>query len=432
MLLTARAALVALAGVVLVLVEPLGGRMVWYVVCTVLLLAAVDVGLAGAVAPLRITRRGDATTRLGQPARTTLTVSNPGRRTVRGMLRDAWPPSAGAVSDRTALSVPAGERRTVTTTLVPTRRGNRTAAAVTVRSLGPLGLAGRQRSREVPGALQVLPPFHSRVHLPERLARLKEIEGQVAARGRGRGTEFDALRDYVVGDDVRSIDWRATARRDTVVVRTWRPERDRRIVVAIDTGRTSAGRVADATRLDSALDATLLLAALAGQAGDRVDFLAYDVTGRAAVDRANRDPSLGALVTAMAPLEPALVETDLLGMAAEILRRSRGRRSLVVLMTGLDTVSVESGLLPALGVLGKRHTVVVASVADPHVAEMAGRRGDAESVYAAAAAARVAAERRRAGALVRKRGGEVVDVPPDRFAPAVADAYLELKAAGRL
>ena len=79
---------------------------------------------------------------------------------------------------------------------------------------------------------------------------------------RGQGTEFDSLREYVLGDDVRSIDWRATARRSDVVVRTWRPERDRQVVLVLDTGRTSAGRVGGAPRLESALDAALLLAAL--------------------------------------------------------------------------------------------------------------------------------------------------------------------------
>ncbi|MCU1677331.1 MAG: hypothetical protein JWM93_2089, partial [Frankiales bacterium] len=324
------------------------------------------------------------------------------------------------------------ESRALTTTLVPQRRGTRIADRVTVRSFGPLGLAARQRSRSVAGQVQVLPPFTSRRHLPERLARLKEIEGMIAARGRGQGTEFDSLREYVPGDDVRSIDWRGTARRDSVVVRTWRPERDRRITIVIDTGRTSAARAGDSTRLDSAIDAALLLAALARRAGDRVDFFAYDVTTRASLDRADRDTSLGGLVRAMTDLQPALVETDLTGMATEVLRRVRGRRGLVVLFTALDTVSVEMGLVPALVALGRRHTVLIAAVSDPVVAEMALARGSAEDVYAAAAAARVGAERRRSSELLRRRGAEVVDAAPDRFAPAVADAYLGLKAAGRL
>ncbi len=432
MALTSRAGLVVLLGALLVLLLPLGGATVAIVAGAVAVCVVADLLVAAPVKSLRIARSGPPSTKLGEPVALRLQVTNPSGRALRALVRDAWPPSAGVRADRHRVHIPAAESRALTTVLVPQRRGTRTADRVTVRSFGPLGIAARQRSRSVPGSVQVLPPFTSRRHLPERLARLKEIEGIVAARGRGQGTEFDSLREYVPGDDARTIDWRGTARRDSVVVRTWRPERDRRIVIVLDTGRTSAARIGDATRLDSAIDAALLLAALAGRAGDRVDFLAYDVTTRAAVDRANRDTSLGSLVRSMTDLQPALVETDLTGLASEVLRRVRGRRSLVVLFTGLDTVSVESGLVPALGALGRRHTVLIAAVGDPVVAEMAAGRGTAENVYAAAAAARVGAERRRSGELLRRRGAEVVDAAPERFAPAVADAYLSLKAAGRL
>ena len=93
--------------------------------------------------------------------------------------------------------------------------------------------------------MRVLPRFSSRKHLPSRLARLRELDGRTSVMIRGQGTEFDSLREYVRGDDVRSIDWRASARRADVVVRTWRPERDRRVMIVLDTGRTSAVRVLD-------------------------------------------------------------------------------------------------------------------------------------------------------------------------------------------
>ena len=140
----------------------------------------------------------------------------------------------------------------------------------------------------MPGRVRVLPPFHSRKHLPSRLARLRELDGRAAVRVRGQGTEFDSLREYVLGDDVRSIDWRASARSRTTVVRTWQPERHRRVLLVLDTSRTSAGRVDDVPRLDSAMDAALLLAALASRAGDSVDFLAGDRRVRARVRAGGR------------------------------------------------------------------------------------------------------------------------------------------------
>ena len=149
---------------------------------------------------------------------------------------------------------------------------------------------------------------------------------------------------------------------------------------------------------------------------------------RAAVEGASRTDVLQRVVDATAGLEPELVETDGRRLVGEVLRRAR-RRSLVVLLTSLEAAAVEEGLLPVLGSLTQRHTVLLAAVADPRVTELA---ADRSSAYEAAAAERSLAERRRTTTLLRRRGVEVVDAPPDRLAPALADAYLDLKAAGRL
>jgi uncharacterized protein (DUF58 family) len=324
--------------------------------------------------------------------------------------------------------------------LRPVRRGDLRSDGVTVRSIGPLGLAGRQRSHPVEGQVRILPPFLSRKHLPSRLARLREIDGLLPVLIRGQGTEFDSLREYVVGDDVRSIDWRATARRADVVVRTWRPERDRRVVIVLDTGRTSAGRVGvDPTtrdpggwpRLDWSMDAALLLAALAARAGDHVDFLAHDRLTRAAVFGASRTELLAQLVEAMAPLEPALIESDATAMVAAVQRRVR-RTALVVLLTDLNASALDEGLLPVLPQLSAKHKVIVAAVSDPRVDELAAGRADAAQVYDAAAAERARNDRRTIASRLRHKGVEVVDALPEDLAPALADRYLAMKATGRL
>jgi uncharacterized protein (DUF58 family) len=201
--------------------------------------------------------------------------------------------------------------------------------------------------------------------------------------------------------------------------------------MVLDTGRTSAGRIGDEPRLDASLDAALLLGALASKAGDHVDLLAVDREVRASVKGAGREELLGRLVDAMAPLEPALVETDGRRIASEVLRRS-GRHALVVLFTSLDAAPLRQGLLPVLGSLTRRHAVLLASVSDPALDELATARGDLDAVYSAAAAERSASERDDIAVLLRRRGVEVVDAPPATFASAVADAYLGMKAAGRL
>lgn len=395
-----------------------------------------DYALAAPVRTLQFTRSGDTTVRLGDSAQVQLTVVNSSRRRLRAHLRDAWPPSswlpgAGQAASRHHVTVAPGERRHVTTRLRPTRRGDREAEQITVRSYGPLGLAARQGSHHVPWKVRVLPPFTSRKHLPSRLARLRELDGRTSVLTRGEGTEFDSLRDYVPGDDTRSIDWRATARQSAVAVRTWRPERDRHILAVLDTGRTSAGRVGDVPRLDASMDATLLLTALATRAGDRVNLLAYDRRVRAQVRGRATGEVLPAMVDALATLEPELVETDARGLSAAALAHAP-RRSLIVLLTSLEAASVEEGLLPVLPRLTQRHTVLLGAVRDPHIEDMADARGTVDAIYEAAAGAQAQAERRRTADQLQRHGVVVVDATPDNLAPSLADAYLALKAAGRL
>lgn len=426
---TVRAAAVTTAGVVPVLLWPQWlTAALW--VGLVVVVTLLDAALAAAPGKVAVTRQVPASVRLGEPAVVTLTVHNGASRPLRGIVRDAWPPSTGGGA-RHRVHVPAGDRGRARTVLTPTRRGDRPGDLVTVRSVGPLGLGARQASRQVPAVVRVLPAFTSRRHLPSRLARLRELDGRTAVNVRGRGTEFDSLREYVMGDDVRAIDWRATARAGDVVVRTWRPERDRRVLLVVDVARLSAARLGDAPRLDAQIEAALLLATLASRAGDRVDLVAVDTQVRARVAGEHGPRLAGALASALATLEPSLVELSW-PTVAQVVRDSLSQRSLVVLLSALEPSAVTAGLLPVAGTLSKDHAVVLASASDPEIEQMRRRRTDSESVFDAAAAERVQLERSAVAARLRRRGVEVVEAGPDELAPALADTYLALKAAGRL
>ena len=329
------------------------------------------------------------------------------------------------------LAVPPHERVRLTTHLVPTRRGDRVADRVTVRVLGPLGLAARQRSVPVPGSIRALHPFPSRKHLPSRLAVLRQLDGRAAVRIRGQGTEFDSLREYVEGDDVRSIDWRATARRQHLVVRTWQPEQHRRVVIVLDTSRTSAGRIGDAPRLDAAMDAALLLTALAGHARDRVQVIAGDRVVHARISGTDRARLLHDTISNLAPVEPRLVEADWSALATEVVRLGT-HRALVVLLTSLESSAIEEGLLPVLPALAAHHRVVVASVSDPALADDArradhhrrglrrGRRGAHGRAAEAHGIRARAARRRRHRRRTRRPAGAPGRPLPDAQAPGPA------------
>lgn len=430
MVITGRFVLLAVLGVVPVILFPgATSILVW-----ALLLAGVaslDLALAASPRRVGIVRTLPDSVRLGEECRSALVLRNDTSRTLRARVREAWQPSAGAADPEQAVTVPAGEARRLTVSLRPSRRGILRVETVTVRSAGPLGVAARQVAVPAPGVLRVLPPFASKRHLPSKLRRLRELDGQSAVQIRGAGTEFDSLRDYVRGDDVRSIDWRATARRRDTVVRTWRPERDRRVVVVLDTSRTSAARVLDEPRLDTGIEAALLLSVLAERGGDKVHFLAFDRRLRARVDSTAKGNLLSSLVTAMAPLEPELIEADWSRVPAQV-RAASVHRSLVVLLTSLDSGAVEEGLLPALPGLTERHVVVVASVRDPRLEEMSADRSTAAATFRAAAAERALLDRAAVADQIRFLGAEVVDAVPSELPPLLADAYISLKAAGRL
>jgi uncharacterized protein (DUF58 family) len=430
MAISGRFVLLVLLGVVPVLLLP-GWGTVLLVAGVLAALAAVDLLAAAALRTVSLQRTESGNVTLHASADALLTVRNDGGRRLRGVLRDAWQPSAGAENAVQDIDVPAGERRRVTVRLRPVRRGDLRTPHVTLRSFGPLLLAARQRTVQCPGSLRVLPPFHSRRHLPSKLRKLRELDGKAAVQIRGAGTEFDSLRDYVRGDDVRSIDWRATARRSAVVVRTWRPERDRRVVMVLDTSRTSAARIDDETRLDTGMEAALLLGVLAERGGDRVDFLAFDRRTRARAGSAGQGNLLGQMVQAMAPLEADLIEMDWPAVPAKV-RAVSAHRSLVVLLTSLDGGAPEEGLLPVAAQLARQHVVVVAAVRDPQLGTMLGERDDATGVFRAAAAERALLQRAAISAELRQHGVSVVDAEPHQLPPRLADMYIRLKAAGTL
>jgi len=432
---TGRLAVAIAVGIVPLVIAGLAGYPAyavlgaWIALC--LLLVAVDVALAASPRSVTVSRRLPARARLGEPVPVSVAVHNHGSRALNATLRDAWQPTAGAPLDRQRLHIAPGERGRVAIPLLPRRRGELVSEFVMLRSRGPLGIAGRQARHVVRGAIRVLPAFSSRKHLPSRLARLRELDGNTSIQVRGQGTEFDSLREYVRGDDVRSIDWRATARAGTTMLRTWRPERDRHVVIIIDTGRTAAARVGDGTRVDASLEAALLLAALASRAGDHVHLLMYDRVVRARVTGVDGAALLPALTDAMAPVHARLVDTDWHG-AFTAVRTLTTRPSLIVALTAQDAAESARGFLGAFPNASRATTVLVGSVTDDGISALARRRDSREDVYLAAAAERTLRDAENVADAIRRAGGEAIAADPEELPPRIADRYLELKAAGRL
>lgn len=398
-----------------------------------LAVALIDWALAPRRSALQVERELPGVVTLGSTAPVTWRVRNELDRAVRVQVADELAPSLGAATRRAGGVVPARGVLRASTMLTPARRGRFTPTELVWRAEGPLGLVARQHRTRQPAILRVHPRFRSREEAELKIdqARILEV-GLRSSTGRGGGTDFDQLREYTVDDEFRRIDWSATARSGRPIVRTFRAERNQNVMVLFDNGRVMAGRVAGAPRSELAMDAALLVTTVATRLGDRCGLVAFDRTVRRVLAPSHGREQLGRVTDALYELEPVLAESDYRGAFHETVARFR-RRSLIVLLTDLVEQAVGEALLPALPVLTRSHLLLIGAVQDPQVRAWADAApADADGAYRQAAAARTLRSRERAAARLRAAGAIVVDVAPDRLAIDLGDAYLEVKAAGRL
>ncbi|HEY2427754.1 MAG TPA: DUF58 domain-containing protein, partial [Acidimicrobiales bacterium] len=276
---TARLVLVMALASVAVLVVPLHPPLGIVLVDGVILVAAAA-DFLGATDPaaVAVTRDLPAGVTLGGGGGAIAwRVHNPTSRTLEVSVADELAPSLRAGTRRFRVRIPPAATVTARTTIEPTRRGRFQPRRVTVRVEGRLGLAARQGGRALPATLRVLPPFRSRNDAELRIRRAQLLEvGLRSAQGRGGGTEFESLREYTVDDDVRRMDWAATARAGRPIVRTYRSERNQRVIVLLDTGRVMAGEADGVPRLELAMDAAMMLTAVSTRLGDRCGLVAFD------------------------------------------------------------------------------------------------------------------------------------------------------------
>jgi uncharacterized protein (DUF58 family) len=431
---TGRLALAAALASIVVLAMPVDAVIGLLVVDGFLLaVAIVDFVLAPAPGRVSVDRDLPAVLPLGGEGEISWTVHNPLARRLTVGLADELAPSLRAGVRRVRLTVPAVGSAVARTSIRPSRRGRFEPSELTVRTAGPAGLLARQSRRSRPAVLRVYPPFASRKEAELRIDRARILEvGLRSAKARGGGTDFDQLREYSVDDEFRRMDWAATARTGKAIVRTYRAERNQTVVMLLDNGRVMAGRVAGVPRVEHAMDAVLMLTAVATRLGDRAGLVVFDRRIRAVVAPSHSRDQLTRVSEAMYQLEPELAESDYRGAFTEVLVRYR-RRALLVVLTELADQALAETLLPSLPLIARSHLIVIAAVQDPDlVGWAASTPTDAAASFRKAAAQSALEDRRRLVARLRGLGATVVDGPPGALAPALADAYLRVKATGRL
>ncbi len=314
-------------------------------------------------------------------------------------------------------------------TVTAQRRGRHGLPAPASRSTGPLGLGAAFHRGKEEGEVLVYPdmPAAWRLAMAVRYGTFRE-EGRRSRGPLGLGTEFESIRDYQPDDDIRQVNWRATARMGRPMSNQWRIEQDRDVVCVVDMGRLMGAPLRDRTRLDAAVDAVAAIGMVADEVGDRCGVIAFDDRIRRQLPP-RRDGG-SAVVRAVFDLEPSPIEADY-----ELAFRAVGsaKRAFVLVLTDLLEESAARPLVEAMGILARRHAVVVAGVTDDDLVQaVAVPPADRAGAYRAVVALDVLEARFRVATLLRHAGAEVVEAPLEQLSGACVAAYLRAKSRARL
>jgi len=391
-----------------------------------------DATLAQSVA---VTREPLPALSVGHSGEVTYQWTNPARRRARLQVREVRPDILGGPQPPRAVRIPARSTTRERVAVMPRRRGRESGGAggFVLDSIGPLGL-GRHRVRvALPWDVVVYPPLVSvrlRASVAEALRR--RDAGMKPIRRLGEGRLFESLREWVPGDDLRHIDWKATARRAKVITRQYEAERRQQVLLVLDTGRLMTAEVGGVARLDFAVQAALELAYAAAQHDDNVGIMTFadgvqhfvaPERGRAGVRR---------VVDVLAEVEPKLVEPDYPGAFRYLAARNR-KRALTVLFTDVIDRFASDALVANVATLRPRHLPLAVTLRNPELdAAAAGRPTTSRDAFRKAAAEELLHAREEALGHMRRAGVIVIDVTPERAAQAVVTKYLDLKRRGSL
>lgn len=389
--------------------------------------ALIDAWRAPAIA---VSRELPANLSLGDDGTARLTLLSPRDRPTRVRLTDDLPPDVARlgedVVERQLL-----RRADVVYRFRPQLRGPHVFGDAHLRVLGPLGLAWRQWRVPLHDELLVLPGLDElrrlrALGLRERLRRA----GLRNVRQRGEGRSFESLREYVPGNDPRTIDWKSSAHRGTLMVRQYEAERSQDVVLALDAGRMMLERLDGRERMDHAMSAALQVADVARLQGDRVGLFCFADEVLAWLPPRRASPSLFA--DTMARVRPRWVEPNY-PLAFSVLRSRLGRRALIVVFTDVVDAVASQALLAQLARSAQRHMVVTVALRNPELEAWARQPLDTDAAaYRRAATEEMLEARTVALARMRRAGVEGLDVDPSTAVAATVDRYLAIKYRGRL
>jgi uncharacterized protein (DUF58 family) len=383
---------------------------------------------------LEILREFGGRFHIGAETEVRVRVNNNTPRRLKLVIKDEYPHELELRSPReAALDVGPHESKSLAYTLKPSRRGRFEFGRVAVRARTRLGLAWRESSAEHPSQVKVYPNLRrAREAELKALGARSLVAAQRRAAWRGEGRDFESLREYVAGDELRHVSWSATARRGRLTTRQYQIERDQTVLVALDAGRLMTARVEGESKFDSAIHAALSLMSAARRAGDHAGLVVFGRRVKAFVPPAKGREQVEAVLEALHAIEPELIEPSYT-RAFQFVASNCKRRAFVVLLTDLVDEEGSRELLTSLRILRPRHLPLVVTIADRDLrASVRDAPEDLRSLFAQSVAEEIMLQREAALRLVEAQGGLALDVTTAALVPSLLETYIRVKERGLL
>jgi uncharacterized protein (DUF58 family) len=399
-----------------------------------IVLAIIDARRSRLPKGVRITRGFYGRFAVGAETDVEINVQNAQPHAISLIIKDEYPPQMRLSGLREAhLRVEGQTSAVLVYGLTPPRRGRFEFGKIAVRFLSRWNLVWCETLVGERTSVKVYPNMRR-----AREAELKALGARslVASHRktswRGEGREFESLRDYVRGDELRHISWSATARRGKLTTRQYQIERDQTILIAIDGGRLMTARIEQETKLDSAVHAALALMSAAARAGDNAGLLVFGRKIKSFLPPGRGHDHMEAALEALYSVEPEMIEPSY-SRAFEYIAANSKRRSLVILITDLVDEEGSKELLTSLRLLRPRHLPLVVTIADRDLrAVVSNAPENARELFTQSVAEEIMHLRETALRLVESQGGLALDVTAAALAPAILEKYLQVKERGLL
>jgi uncharacterized protein (DUF58 family) len=399
------------------------------------ILAAIDYFISRKLPKeLTITREFDKRFAIGDSTDVKLIIQNSSTKALDLELKDEFPPEMILGESREAsLRVEAQSRAEFSYSLTPPKRGNYEFGETAVRFKSKLRLVRCQAQLAAKQAVKVYPNMRRAKEMElKALGARSFLAIQRRSIRRGEGREFESMRDYVRGDELRHISWTATARRNKLTTRQYQIERDQTIVIAIDAGRLMTGRINNETKFDTAIHSALALMSAAARGGDNCGLVVFGRKIRKYLPPKRGVEHMDATLEALHDLEPELIEPSY-SNAFQFIASSMKKRAFVVILTDLVDREASKDLIASLKLLRPRHLPLVVTIGDRDLNKVLSEvPANLKDVFTQSASEEIIHERESALRNVETQGGLALDVTAESLAPQLLETYLRVKERGML